>query len=126
MPQTHRVYLANTAIALLGNYEGKGHLFRTAGEDDLPMTELAMNMAIRRHLNWPLRDEVGNPLYNKDGKPAVKNRLGVDHFTPHDLRRTATTLMAQAKIIKEHRERVTKPERKRKLLDDIPIKGILL
>jgi integrase len=105
--QTHRVYLTNTAIALLGNYEGKGHLFRTAGEDDLPMTELAMNMAIRRHLNWPLRDEAGNPLYNKDGKPAVKNRLGVDHFTPHDLRRTATTLMAQAKIIKEHRERVT-------------------
>lgn len=104
---THRVYLTDTARALIGDCEGKGYLFRTAGEGDAPMTELAMNMAIRRHLNWPLRDDAGNPLYSKEGKPAVKNRLGVEHFTPHDLRRTATTLMAQAKIIKEHRERVT-------------------
>lgn len=104
---THRVYLTDTALTLIGDCKGRGFLFRTAGEVDAPMTELAMNMAIRRHLNWPLRDDAGNPLYNKDGKPAVKNRLGVEHFTPHDLRRTATTLMAQSKIIKEHRERVT-------------------
>lgn len=105
--QTHRVYLTQTAISLLGSTKGMGFVFKSAGEEDKPMTELAMNMAIRRHLNWPLQDEAGNPLYNKDGKPAVKNRLGVVHFTPHDLRRTAITLMAQAKIIKEHRERVT-------------------
>ena len=56
---------------------------------------------------YPLKDSKGNPLYNKDGKPATENRLGVDHFTPHDLRRTATTLMAKSKILKEYRERVT-------------------
>lgn len=105
--QTHRVYLTKTAVSLLGDVTEKGFVFKAAREDNRPMTELAMNMAIRRHLNWPLRDDDGNPLYNKDGKPAVKNRLGVAHFTPHDLRRTATTLMAQSKIIKEHRERVT-------------------
>ncbi|MEI6208397.1 MAG: hypothetical protein WCP20_16590 [Desulfuromonadales bacterium] len=48
----------------------------------------------------------GNPLYKNDGTPAAENRLGVDHFTPHDLRRTAATLMAASKIKFEHRERV--------------------
>ncbi|MDD2500737.1 MAG: integrase arm-type DNA-binding domain-containing protein [Geobacter sp.] len=105
--QTHRVYLTKMAVSLLGDVKGKGFVFKAAGEDDRPMTELAMNMAIRRHLQWPLKDAKGNHLYNKDGKPATENRLGVAHFTPHDLRRTATTLMAQVKVIKEHRERVT-------------------
>jgi len=104
---THRVYLTKTARSLIGNTTGKGYIFKTAGDDDKPMTELAMNTAIRRHLMWPLKDAKGNPLYQKDGKPATENRLGVEHFTPHDLRRTATTLMAQAKIVKEYRERVT-------------------
>lgn len=104
---THRVYLAATTLSLIGDITGKGFIFKTAGEADKPMTELAMNTAIRRHLFCPLKDPTGKPLYQKDGKPATENLLGVDHFTPHDLRRTATTLMAQAKIIKEYRERVT-------------------
>jgi len=36
----------------------------------------------------------------------TENRIGVEEFTPHDLRRTAATLMAKCKIIKEYRERV--------------------
>jgi integrase len=43
-----------------------------------------------------LLDKKGNPLFGKDGEPATENRLGIDHFTPHDLRRTAATFMAQA------------------------------
>ena len=38
--------------------------------------------------------------------PAEKNRIGIEPFTPHDLRRTATTLMAKAKVLREYRERV--------------------
>lgn len=59
------------------------------------MTQLAMNYALRRALAWPLTDAGGNPLYLKSGKPATENRLGVDSFTPHDLRRTAANSMSQ-------------------------------
>lgn len=98
----HRVYLTQTALSLLGNTTGRGYIFKTAGEDDKPMTELAMNTAIRRHLLFQLKDAKGNPLYNKDGKPATENRLGVDHFTPHDLRRTAASGISNLDFIDEH------------------------
>jgi integrase len=98
----HRVYLTQTALSLLGGTSGKGYIFKTAGKEDLPMTELAMNTAIRRHLLWPLKDAKGNPLYNKDGKPATENRLGVDHLTPHDLRRTAATGISNLDFVDEH------------------------
>lgn len=68
--------------------------------------DTALAVAVGRNLAHPLTDAIGNPLYKKDGKPATENRLGVDHFTPHDLRRTAATLMAATKIKFEHRERV--------------------
>ena len=34
------------------------------------------------------------------------NRIGIEAFTTHDLRRTAATLMAKHKVLKECRERV--------------------
>jgi len=49
-----------------------------------------------RNSAWPLTDHAGKPLYNKDGKPAVENRFGIGQFTPHDLRRTAATRMAES------------------------------
>jgi integrase len=56
----------------------------------------ALSRAIARNIAWPLTDDKGNQLYLKDGKPATENRLSIEHFTPHDLRRTAATFMAQA------------------------------
>lgn len=56
----------------------------------------AVSRAIAKNLAWPLTDDKGNHLYLKDGSMATENRLGVEHFTPHDLRRTAATFMAQA------------------------------
>ena len=91
----HRVYLTATALSLLGDMSGKGYVFKTVLKGEKPMTQLAMNYAIRRALAWPLTDAGGNPLYQKSGKPATENRLGVDSFTPHDLRRTAATHMSQ-------------------------------
>lgn len=99
---THRVYLTATTLSLIGDIIGKGFIFKTAGEADKPMTELAMNTAIRRHLFCPLKDSTGKPLYQKDGKPATENLLGVDHFTPHDLRRTAASLLSDIGHIDEH------------------------
>jgi integrase len=56
----------------------------------------AVAIAVHRNLAWPLLDKNGKPLYDKTGNPVTENRLSVDHFTPHDLRRTAATFMAQA------------------------------
>jgi integrase len=113
---THRVYLTDTALELIGSLkvinndtgqeEDKGYIFPCPHSTKLqPIDTRALAHAIRRNLNWPVLHK-GQPIYDKDKKPITENRLGVDPFTPHDLRRTATTLMAKCKIIKEHRERV--------------------
>lgn len=56
----------------------------------------AVSRAIAKNLSWTMTDDKGNILYTKDGKAATENRLGVDPFTPHDLRRSSATFMAQA------------------------------
>ena len=61
----------------------------------------ALPVAVRRNLAWPLTDKNGKPLYQKDGKPASENRLKVDQFTPHDLRRTAATFMSSLGFMDE-------------------------
>ena len=63
---------------------------------DRPMAGHAMSIAIARGLAWPVTDLQGKALFTADGKPATENRLGVEKFTPHDLRRTAATRMAEA------------------------------
>jgi hypothetical protein len=54
-----------------------------------------------RNLNYPVTDTKRRPLYDKAGKPATENKLGVDQFTPHDLRRTAATFMSQIGFMDE-------------------------
>jgi len=61
---------------------------------EAPIDSHALPVAVRRNLVWPLTDKKGKPLYDKEGKPATENRLGVEKFTPHDLRRSAATFMA--------------------------------
>ncbi len=113
---THRVYLTDTALELIGSLKkidpktrkevDKAYIFPCPhGNKEQPIDTRALAHAVRRNLNWPLLHN-GKPIYDKDGKRVTENRLGVEPFTPHDLRRTATTLMAKCKIIKEHRERV--------------------
>lgn len=38
--------------------------------------------------------------------PPPVNRIGIEHFRPHDLRRTAITGMAKLRVPREERERV--------------------
>ena len=110
--QGHRVYLTNTALALIGPLEvfdeetgemkPKGYIFPCPHQKKVRSIEShAQAVAVRRNLAWPLTDKKGKPLYDADGKSATENKLGIAHFTPHDLRRTAATFMAQMGFMDE-------------------------
>ena len=60
---------------------------------DKPIGDTALAVAVGRNLAVPVTDPNGKPLKDDNGKPITENLLGVDHFTPHDLRRTAATFM---------------------------------
>jgi len=50
---------------------------------------LALSIAVSRNLSFPIKDKNGKVI-------RTINKLGMDHFTPHDLRRTAATFMAES------------------------------
>ena len=122
---THRVYLTDMALELIGSLKkidhktgkvmidpktgkeiDKGYIFPCPhGAKIQPIDTRALAHAVRRNLEWPVLHN-GKPIFDSTGKPVTENRLGVDQFTPHDLRRTAATLMAKCKIGLEYRERV--------------------
>jgi integrase len=102
--QAHRVYLTKTALELIGGK--KGYVFESTMKPRTPkttepaaadakktppkpraMTERALTRAIYRSC----------PRTEKEIK-TTPNLLGVEYFTPHDLRRTASTHMAEAGI----------------------------
>ena len=60
------------------------------------MERHALAIATRRNLTWPLTDNLGAPVFDTDGNQVTENRFNIDHFTPHDLRRTAATFMAKS------------------------------
>jgi integrase len=79
-----------------------GYIFPCPHRDkEQPVDSHALPVAIRRNLEWPLTDPKGKLLYQKDGKPATENKLGLEKFTPHDLRRTAATFMASMGFMDE-------------------------
>jgi len=103
-----RVYLTNTALELIESQIESVKLSRELPSEEKytgyifpcphkkkkqAMDSHALPVAVRRNIAWPLTDADGNPLYKKDGKPATENKLKVEKFTPHDLRRTAATFM---------------------------------
>ncbi|MBW4056721.1 MAG: site-specific integrase [Proteobacteria bacterium] len=91
---------ANRKIPLKENYDG--FIFPCPHKaKDKSIDRHAISRAIAKNLAWPLTDAKGNQLYLKDGKPATENRLGIEHLTPHDLRRTAATFMAQSGAMDE-------------------------
>jgi len=100
--QEHRVYLTDTALELIGDTTGKGFIFPSPHRaKEQPIDAHAMPVAVRRNLACPLIDKKGKPLYGKDGEPATENRLEVDKFTPHDLRRTAATFIGSMGFMDE-------------------------
>lgn len=111
--RAHRVYLTSTALELLGE-PVNGFFFpspvvKTDENENLVFTHIDENAvanAIRKNLKdyQPRRPIKGEKVVMVQVPEEKKMELA--HFTPHDLRRTANTLMASCKIIKEYRERV--------------------
>jgi integrase len=102
--KTHRVYLTDTALSLIGELKvtdsetgeekDKGYIFPTPHtQKEQSIDAHALAVTVRRNLALLVLD--------KDGNPSTENRLGIAHFTPHDLRRTAATFMASMGTMNE-------------------------
>lgn len=79
----------------LSDQKYSGFVFPTPHKTkEKPIGDTALAVAVGRNLAYPLTDDTGKPLLDKANKPVKENRLGVEQFTPHDLRRTAATFMA--------------------------------
>jgi integrase len=86
-----------TALEIPPDQEYSGFIFPVPRRNkDRAMDGHALSIAIARNLAWPVTDPEGKPLFNAQGEPATENRIGVEKFTPHDLRRTAATRMAES------------------------------
>jgi len=119
---THRVYLTDTALALVGDTKGRGYIFESEikSKDGImvksSITVNALSFAIRRNIKGQsvradkVKRRQGEKYkrgpYSSKPLPKDPNRLGVEFFTPHDLRRSAATLMAKGGVLFEIRERV--------------------
>lgn len=108
----HRVYLTDMAFELIGDLSvtddatgesrPKGFIFPSPHrQKNKAIDSHALPVAVRRNLKWPITDKEGRALFDAKGKPATGNRLGIEKFTPHDLRRTAATTMASMGFMDE-------------------------
>jgi integrase len=109
--RAHRVYLAGTALDLIGELKvfdpktetmkPKGFLFPCTNLKKIQaMARLSISQVVNRNLAVPVLVN-DKPVFDADGKPVTENKLGVADFTPHDLRRTAATLMSQIGFMDE-------------------------
>jgi integrase len=109
--KSHRVYLSTLAREILAeavaeNKEKQGipedqeyHGFMFPSPQRAKVQSIdpqALIVAVGRALASPVLDQNFKRVLDRDGKPATVNRLEVAHFTPHDLRRTAATFMAES------------------------------
>ena len=99
---THRVYLTKTALELLGNSDGYYFPSPKNGQENESgkvinnhIDENAVAYAIRRNLKdyIPRRAIKGETISMVKVKEDKK--MEMEHFTPHDLRRTGATFLAQ-------------------------------
>ncbi len=103
----HQVYLTPLARQIIGDTTGKGYLFPSPHKaKKTHIDSHAVATAVRRNILSPMTDTSGNPLFTAEGKQAVVNLFGITPWGAHDLRRTANTIMAEEKVLFEHRERV--------------------
>lgn len=102
--KAHRVFLTDTAKSILSQAITQAMVTRESPEDqeysgyifpsprkgkDAAIAPEALTVAVARNLSAPA-------MSNKGKKAAPVNKIGIAHFTPHDLRRTAATFMAES------------------------------
>jgi integrase len=108
----HRVYLTDTAMELIGDTTftdpvtgedvPKGYIFPSPrGENHI--IETAMAYALRRNLKGhePQRKDPDPNKKVKMFRVAEEKKMDIAHFTPHDLRRTTATAMAEMRVSDE-------------------------
>jgi integrase len=109
--KAHRVYLSGLAREIIqlaiekakfaqktpAEKKYSGFIFPTPHRSkEQPIDPLALVVAVSRNMAFPVKDIKGKPVMGQDGKPQTENKIGFDKFTPHDLRRTAATFMAES------------------------------
>lgn len=77
----HLVYLTPLAMSLID--ESEGYIFKSPLGDDVPIARMALSRYVYAH-----------------------KYFGIPRWTPHDLRRTARTMMAKIGILEAHAEAV--------------------
>lgn len=96
----HRVFLTPLALEYIPTVD-KGHVFKSpeaTDDKDIPMKRNSVSQLVLRKIFHK----------NKEGKKELKKLpyYGLSRWTPHDLRRTARTIMSRIGIIREHAEQV--------------------
>lgn len=117
--KAHRVYLTATALQLIGELKvmdeesgemkDKGYIFpspRLSKDEKIqPITRHALSKAVVKNCPSGCVNDCTNcsDAECKQDKRELeeKNKLGIVHFTPHDLRRTAATFMAKSEVLDE-------------------------
>ncbi len=99
----NRVYLTDTALQLIG--DAKGFVFKSPKEGKC-IGVTALSHVIKNNRNAKVKDGRGYGIKSEDGPPVTENVLGIDPFTPHDLRRTCRTFLSEIGILREVAEAV--------------------
>lgn len=102
--KAHRVYLTALANEIIA-----GSILHVKRIRELPLDQDYSGYIFPcPHLNKikPIERHALSRALKRNESEDKQSTLGVATFTPHDLRRTANSLMAASKVIKEHRERV--------------------
>lgn len=122
--KAHRVFLTGLALDLIG--DKKGFIFESPKLDDdgksKPIDEKGLARAIRRNIEGEAYrqdktkrrkgKEYVRGAYKSKELPEEPNRIGIEPFTPHDLRRTAATFMAESGVLEEIVDRVLNHSRR--------------
>lgn len=127
--EENRVFLTKLAHKLIGG--SKGYIFESPKkveppEKPEPIDSNALAVSLRRNIKGQSigRDKVTRRKgekyrrgpYNSKKVPEEVNRIGVDFFTPHDLRRTAATRMAELGILEDIIDRILNHKHRRGII----------
>jgi integrase len=104
IPRKQRAYLTDDALILIGDADDGGYVFKGKTDDTRHVTERSISQALRKNLlGYETKKKVAirKPIPTTASKSKIKfvvpdeKKLDIAHFTPHDLRRTCSTLISE-------------------------------